>query len=160
MKLSEGIYFCLGLLVGIVATFVAYQLYSQNVLGRERLATYKLFLRDYSDRDSCLSLSPENHRDNEELLAVVKLVGPGPVGEQAEEHYLTCSRVRADARNANVPVDWFSRTGHSWTQFDRSRAQLVARMAAGLPQDFKRSFQPGGGQPDRQRGAPADTRTR
>ena len=159
MRLVESVYFTIGILTGVMAMVVANHVANENFVGRERLTTYRLYLEHYSDRESCLAISDAVHRSNEELLSVMKLVGPESVSTLAEELYLNCSNVRADARNANVPTDWFSRTGHSWTRFDRTRTQLVDQMVFGLPEDLRRTFRADGG-PNRNRAAPATTRSR
>ncbi len=138
--------------------YVGLDFYRADWLGQQRLFAYQRFMSYYAGRDRCLALDPATHADNESLLATLKLLGPEDVARMAEEHYVTCSEVRADSRQANVPADWASRLDHSWVRFDRSRALLVGQMSDGLPERYRGDFVAGG--IGRDSGVSASTRSR
>lgn len=152
--------FSLGLVVGAGGLYGIQRYVRDDWIGKERLFAYQRFLSYYAGRERCLSISEASHRDNEELLADVRLLGPDQVGRLAELHYLACSAAREDARKGNVPPDWSSRADHSWVQFDQSRQVLVSRMVEGLPSRYRTNFVGAGIDPKEASGVSASSRKR
>lgn len=140
IKWSWIVIFLLGVCAGGAGTYLGLASLRQDRMAQERLYAYQRFMSFYAGRDRCLALSEATHQDNETLLNSLQFLGPPDVARLAEEHYLMCGSARADARAGQVPADWASRLDHSWTRFDRSRAQLMTRMTAHVPARYRGQF--------------------